>query len=118
MASSPSEPKVFVLIRTSMRAGFDLAAYEALDTRMNEIVGQIPGYLGIKGYTAEDGESIAIARFESHEALVRWRDHPEHLEVQRAGREQFYATYDISVCSVERAYDFSHQREPKRIDRG
>ena len=114
MAVPDKFPKVLVLIRTSLRPGCDLAAYEALDTRMNEILGQIPGYLGVKGYAAEDGESIGIVQFESHEALLQWRDHPEHLEAQRAGREHFYATYDIRICSVERAYDFSVERQPQR----
>jgi heme-degrading monooxygenase HmoA len=117
MIAAVAVPKVFVLIRTSMRPGCDLTAYEALNARMEELVNRIPGYLGVKGYAAEDGESLAIAQFESHEALHRWRDDPEHLEVQRAGRDQFYATYEIRVCSVERAYDFSHEREPRRIER-
>lgn len=117
MAPTPLAPKVFVLIRTSLRPGCDLAAYEALNARMEESINRIPGYLGVKGYAAEDGESLAIAQFESHEALLRWRDDPEHLEVQRAGREQFYATYEVVVCGVERAYDFSHEREPKRVQR-
>jgi heme-degrading monooxygenase HmoA len=107
MASSEPSPKVLVLIRTSLRANCDLAAYEAMDARMNELVVQVPGYVGIKAFTAEDGETIAVAEFESHEALLRWRADPEHREAQRAGREKFYASYDVRVCSVERAYDFS-----------
>jgi heme-degrading monooxygenase HmoA len=108
--------RVFVLIRTTLRPGADLAAYEAMNARMEALVNQIPGYLGIKGYTAEDGESVAIAQFESREALIRWRDLPEHLEAQRAGRECFYASYKVRVCSLERAYDFSLDREPRRVE--
>jgi heme-degrading monooxygenase HmoA len=107
-------PRIVVLIRASLRPNCDLAAYEAMDTRMNELVSQIPGYLGIKAYTADDGETVAIAQFESREALIHWRDHPEHLDAQRAGRQTFYASYDIRVCSVERAYDFAMERDPKR----
>ena len=73
---------------------------------MTELVNQIPGYLGIKAYTAEDGETIAIAQFASKEALLSWRTHPEHVVAQRAGRERFYDAYDVRVCTVERAYDF------------
>lgn len=110
---SPS-PKVLVLIRTSLRPDCDLAAYEALDARMNEIVEKIPGYRGIKAFTAADGEAVAIAEFESLDALHRWRDHPEHLDAQRAGREKFYAAYDVRVCSVERAYEFASERAGKK----
>ena len=48
-----------------------------MDARMNELLSQSPGYLGVKAYTADDGETVAIAQFGSHEALLRWRDHPE-----------------------------------------
>ncbi|HET9956733.1 MAG TPA: antibiotic biosynthesis monooxygenase [Polyangiaceae bacterium] len=118
MVPSKQSADVLVFIRTTLRPGCDLTAYEVMDARMNEILSKIPGYLGVKGYTADDGESIAIVRFESREALIQWRDHPEHLEAQRAGREKFYATYEIRVCAVERAYDFSAEREPLRISRG
>lgn len=117
MASPDPSPQVLVLIRTSLRPDCDLAAYEAMDTRMNELLRQIPGYHGVKAFTAGDGETLAIAQFESHEALLRWRTHPEHLAAQRAGREKFYATYDVRVCSVERAYAFSLERDPKRFDK-
>ncbi|HET9954667.1 MAG TPA: antibiotic biosynthesis monooxygenase [Polyangiaceae bacterium] len=115
MALSESVTPVLVLIRTTLRPDCDVATYEAMDARMNELLREIPGYLGVKGYTAEDGESVAIAEFASHEALVRWRDHPEHVAAQRAGRERFYASYDVRVCGVERAYEFSMARVPQRL---
>jgi heme-degrading monooxygenase HmoA len=117
MALPNRSAKILVLIRTSLRPNCDLAAYEAMDARMNQLLGQIPGYLGVKAYAAEDGETVAMAQFESREALLQWRDHPEHLEAQRAGREKFYASYEVRVCSIERAYDFSMEREPKRSDK-
>jgi heme-degrading monooxygenase HmoA len=99
--------KVIVLFRTTLRRDADLAAYESLDKRMSEVVNQIPGYLGIKSYTAADGETISIAQFASREALLSWRNHPEHVDAQRAGRERFYSAYDVRVCTVERAYEFA-----------
>jgi heme-degrading monooxygenase HmoA len=113
MKSSDRAP-VLVLIRASLRPGCDLAAYEALDARMTQILKEIPGYEGVEAFTDENGESLAIARFESREALHLWREHPEHREAQRAGREQFYASYEVRVCTVERAYDFSSTRKPPR----
>jgi heme-degrading monooxygenase HmoA len=96
-----------VLFRTTLRADADLAAFEALDARMNELVNQIPGYLGIKSYTSGDGETISLAQFASNEALLSWRNHPEHVLAQQAGRERFYSAYDVRVCTVERAYEFA-----------
>jgi heme-degrading monooxygenase HmoA len=73
---------------------------------MSDLVNEIPGYLGIKSYTSADGDTISIAQFASHEALLAWRNHPQHVLAQRAGRERFYSAYDVRVCTVERAYEF------------
>jgi heme-degrading monooxygenase HmoA len=97
---------MIVLIRTRMRDDADLASYGRLSARMEELVQGLPGYLSAKGYRSEDGDEVAMIRFADAEALRAWRDHPEHREVQRLGREQFYAAYDIEVCEVTRAYSF------------
>ena len=49
---------------------------------------------------------MSIVEFESHETAAAWRKHPEHLEVQRIGRERLYAEYHGLVCTVERTYDY------------
>jgi heme-degrading monooxygenase HmoA len=97
---------VIVLIRTTLREGADVAAYEKLNERMDALVRDIPGFISATGYRSDDGDEIALVRFESAEALRRWRDLPEHVDAQRRGREEFYAAYDIEVCEVVRAYDF------------
>jgi heme-degrading monooxygenase HmoA len=100
-----------VLFRTKLRPDADRAAFETLEKRMAELVDDIPGFLGIKSYVADDGDRISIARFASRESLLAWRDHPEHVLAQRAGRERFYSAYDVRVCNVERAYEFVRQGE-------
>ena len=47
-------------------------------------------------------------RFESLEALRAWREHPEHLVAQARGRSEFFASYQVEVCEVVRAYDFTY----------
>jgi heme-degrading monooxygenase HmoA len=106
MTTNDRAAKVIVLFRTTLRPDADRAAFEALDHRMTEVVNDIPGYLGIKSYTSSDGDTISIAQFASQEALLAWRNHPEHVVAQRAGRERFYSAYDVRVCNVERAYEF------------
>jgi heme-degrading monooxygenase HmoA len=98
---------VIVLIRTKLRPEADVAAYEALNTRMDALVQGIPGFVSAKGYRSDDGDEISIVRFTSAEALRQWRDLPEHVDAQRRGREDFYSAYDVEVCEVARAYDFS-----------
>jgi heme-degrading monooxygenase HmoA len=97
---------VIVLIRTRLRDDADVAAYEQLNARMEARVQDIPGFVSAKGYRSDDGDEISIVRFESAEALRRWRDLPEHAVAQHRGRDEFFATYDVEVCEVVRAYDF------------
>lgn len=34
----------------------------------------------------------------------RWREHPEHREAQRLGRERWFREYRITVCDAVRDY--------------
>ena len=101
-----SRGMVIVLLRITMRADADLAAYEALGGRMDELVRAMPGFVSVNYYTAADGDAFSLVTFESAEALAVWRDLPEHVEAQRQGRQRFYSSYSIQVCEVVRAYQF------------
>jgi heme-degrading monooxygenase HmoA len=98
---------VIVLIRTALRDPVDLPAYEQTATRMDEIVRTIPGFVSVKDYVADDGERISMVCFESQQSLTAWREHPEHVVAQRRGKQEFYASYDVRICEVVRAYDFT-----------
>jgi heme-degrading monooxygenase HmoA len=96
---------VIVLVRTALRPNADLAAYEALNGRMFEILSKMPGFLGVSGYASPEGEEIGMVRFESLDALKAWREHPEHVVARARGHREFYASLSIEVCQVVRAYD-------------
>jgi heme-degrading monooxygenase HmoA len=78
--------------------------YEQVLARMRELVKSMPGFVSAKTFTAPDGERVSIEIFESPETLAAWREHPEHREAQRLGREKFYAEFHIQVCRLEREY--------------
>ncbi len=91
---------IVVLFSVTVREEAKGPEYDETDERLYGIVSSMPGFVSYKSYTAEDGESIGVIRFESRAALEAWRDHPEHRAAQRRGREQhFYASYDIEVSS-------------------
>jgi heme-degrading monooxygenase HmoA len=93
---------IVVLFNAERREEIDLEGYQALAKRMNELVREIPGFISVKKYVAADGEAVTIARFESEEALAEWRNHPEHLEAQKKGREEFYSSAWVQVCKTIR----------------
>jgi heme-degrading monooxygenase HmoA len=80
--------------------------YAGWAKRMHDLAMDMPGFVGIKTFTADDGERVSIVEFESEEAHSAWRNHLAHREAQRLGRERFYSEFRIQVCAVERAYDF------------
>jgi heme-degrading monooxygenase HmoA len=96
-----------VLFHIQTRPDIDRVEYEAAFQHMLELVSQVPGFLGIEGFAGEDGSELAVARFESQEAIAQWRDHPEHVQTRQRGREAFFAAYDISIGTISRQYHWS-----------
>lgn len=101
---------IVLLFKSELRKDLDKEQYQAARARMMDLVQGIPGFISYKRFTAEDGETIAIARFNSKEALESWRYHPEHVAVQRRGYDEFYESYWIEVCRVERDYGWSRKQ--------
>lgn len=97
---------IVVVFRSRLREGVE-AEIEQVGQRMYALASAIPGFVSYKDYAAADGENVAIVAFESLESLAAWRDHPEHREIQRRGREEFFAEYRIQVCTVLRDYGFA-----------
>ena len=97
---------IIVLFSAERRDDMNLEEYQACNQRMRELVRQMPGFISRKRFVADDGEALSIFRFESEEALEAWRNFPEHVEAQRKGRTQFFASYWAQVCTVIREYQF------------
>ena len=98
---------IVLLFKSQLRTDIDAQDYRATRTRMMDLVDKIPGFVSYKTFRADDGETLAIAKFNSEEALEAWRNHPEHVAVQRRGHEEFYESYWIQVCRTVRDYGWS-----------
>ena len=108
------DPPYWAVIFTSIRTPGDDGYAEAAD-RMFELAAEQPGFLGVESARGADGLGITISYWESREAIRAWRDHPEHREIQRKGRDRWYRTYHTRVCRVDRAYAFD-RAEARRDD--
>ena len=100
---------IVVVFRTRLRQGLDEAAMRTLGglgARMHQLATAMPGFISYKDFDASDGESVSIVEFESPETLLAWREHPEHKEVQRLGRERYFSSYSVQVCAPIRSYAF------------
>ena len=96
---------VVVVFRARLKPGVG-NDYQETDTRMAALAAAMPGFVSYSPFTSADGEDVAVVEFESHETVAAWREHPEHREAQRLGRERWFAEYRITVCEVVRDYSF------------
>lgn len=107
-ATTP-RPPYFAVVFTSLRTAADADGYAATAERMVELAQRQPGFLGIESARSADGLGITVSYWKSEEAIRRWHEQVEHREAQRLGRERWYAAFQLRVCKVDRACDFTSQ---------
>lgn len=108
---------VVVIFRSRLRVGVDPSPLAPIGERMLALASEMPGFISYKDFAAADGESVSVVEFESLETLAAWRNHPEHLEAQRLGRDEYFADYQIQVCTPVRTYGrpAAPEASPERI---
>ena len=98
---------VVVVFRFHVNPQANLEELGVLIQKMGALVSEMPGFLAVKDFSAQDGEVVVIAEFDSLESIDAWKAHPEHVIAQRRGREQFFADYRIQVCNLIRTLEFT-----------
>jgi heme-degrading monooxygenase HmoA len=94
---------VLTVFGVTWKEGADLHRELALSQRMAEVVSRRPGFISYKSYTAADGDTIGIIRFDSRQALKAWRNDLAH---QTAWKEapDFYHEFWVQNCEVFEDY--------------
>lgn len=103
LAATP-QPPYYAVIFTSIRTPADAAGYAVTADRMVDLARQQPGFLGVESVRSSDGLGITVSYWTSEGAIRAWREEAEHRLAQAAGREKWYAAYQLRICRVERAY--------------
>ena len=104
------ETPLVVIFRSRLRPENE-EAYRAEGERMEALARSQPGFRSIKTFVAEDGERVTLSEFESDAAVAAWREHPEHRDAQRRGRELYYSEYDLAVYRLLRRRRFESPAE-------
>lgn len=99
-AATPAPP-YYAVIFTSV-LGAEVDGYAETAARMLELAARQDGFLGVE--SAREDLGITVSYWRDLAAIRAWRDHPEHVDARRRGREQWYADYTLRICRVERAY--------------
>ncbi|HUJ59553.1 MAG TPA: nuclear transport factor 2 family protein [Kofleriaceae bacterium] len=111
-----------VVFRSRLRPGVE-AEYGARAEQIATLAVRMPGFVSATDFVSEDGERLALIEWDSPERLAAWREHPEHVLAQRAGRERFYARYSLQICGELRSSRFDaatgdhvqRDRDPARL---
>ena len=105
------EPPYYVAVFTSLRTQ-DQSGYSETATRMEELVKEVPGYLGMDEAHTPGGLSITVGYFRDADALAQWRSNAEHRVAQKRGQADWYERYSLHVAKVERSQGFVRARNP------
>lgn len=99
---------VIVLFRSMLtaEAGDD---YATMAGEMLARARTLPGFIDFKSFSADDGEHLAVIRWESQELLRAWTDDLRHVVAQRLGREKWYEYFRVEVAEVARSYGFDRK---------
>ena len=94
----------YAVIFTSTRTPLDEPGYKAMADKMMELARSQPGFLGVEH--ARETLGITVSYWESLASIAAWKAHSEHLLAQEGGRQNWYESYRIRICKVEREYAF------------
>lgn len=75
-----------------------------LAQKMEALAKTQPGFLGVESAREEIG--ITVSYWKSLEAIKNWKDNVEHKIAQQKGRDEFYKSYKVEICKVEKSYTF------------
>lgn len=103
VAFTPKAP-YYAVIFTSERTPGD-NGYAEMAREMLRLAGEQPGFLGVE--SARDGIGITVSYWDSLEAIDRWRQDPRHRTAQARGYGEWYESFALRVCRVERDHLFT-----------
>ena len=104
METTTPEPPYYAVIFTSERTPGD-DGYAEMAQRMLDLARRQPGFLGIDS-VRDTALGISVSYWRDLEAIRAWKEHAEHREAQRLGRERWYRRYTLRVARVERCESF------------
>lgn len=100
-AATP-QPPYYAVIFTSRRTEGD-NGYADAAKEMLALASSQPGFLGFESARQEIG--ISISYWSSLEAIAAWKENLSHRQAQGRAKE-WYETFRVRVCRVEREYGF------------
>lgn len=94
------EPPYYAVIFCSKRTDGD-NGYGKMSEKMVELASNQEGFLGVE--SARDYEmGITVSYWKSLDAIKYWKEHATHKIAQERGKKDWYESFALRVCKVER----------------
>tara|TARA_R110002051_G_scaffold71624_5_gene129396 strand:- start:36885 stop:37193 length:309 start_codon:yes stop_codon:yes gene_type:complete len=94
----------YAVIFTSTRTTGDYG-YGKMAEFMEQLAKIQPGFIGIESAQQEIG--ITVSYWESINAIHQWKQQADHSLAQKKGIANWYNSYTVRICLVEREYSFN-----------
>lgn len=101
-ANTP-KPPYYAVIFTSKRTDDD-NGYNQMAQRMLALAEQQVGFLGVESAREEVG--ITVSYWQDLASIKAWKNHSEHLQAQKQGKDTWYEAFYVRIAKVERDYEF------------
>jgi heme-degrading monooxygenase HmoA len=105
LAQTPKPPYYAVIFSSVLDD--HIAGYEKTAEKMLALAKTQPGFLGVD--SARNQIGITVSYWQSLDDIQSWKQHSEHLNVQEQGKQDWYRTYKVRICRVEKEYEFSQE---------
>ncbi|KAA3613975.1 MAG: antibiotic biosynthesis monooxygenase [Calditrichaeota bacterium] len=99
--NSPKPPYYAAIFTSELKTGVN-DDYSEMAEEMAALAEKQPGYLGIDSVRDADGLGITISYWQSEEDILQWKQNARHKVAQKLGLTQWYKTFSLRICKVER----------------
>ena len=88
-------------------------AYLDIAADLRPLLNGIEGFISVERFRSliNPGKVLSLSFFESEDAVIRWRNMPEHRRAQSAGRAGVFAGYRLRIAQVIRDYSMQERAE-------
>jgi heme-degrading monooxygenase HmoA len=104
-----------ILFRSKLTPTAAVDGYSEMAEEMETLARQMPGFVDVKAFKADDGERLTVVWWKDEETLRGWREQLRHRFAQRLGREKWYEYYKLEVAEVVRANAFERPASAARV---
>ena len=87
--------------------------YLAVAQQLRADLENIDGFISVERFASlyNEGKILSLSFWRDETAVKRWREHMQHREAQRRGREEIFSDYRIRVAAVVRDYGMNERAQ-------